>query len=214
MIYKVMKKVFHATSVQGLMQIKPSSSTHGISWVYAARDWVMASVFISQVGQDFSCTVGREARSGLPFVCERFPGAISTRYGGRQGAIYTLPAVHFEPGRTAWLEELVSPLPVSPVAEVMVDEAAQFLYLLEAAKKLVIYRYPDRPEGTPADDSDLLERGLLWYRTEGASALQQIEQWQPGLIGRILRASQARKNDPMLTVNTHPLTRPAGGQAF
>jgi hypothetical protein len=183
-----MNNVFHATSVQGLTQINPAVSYHGVSWVYAARDWVMASVFLSQFGYDFTCTVGRAGRDRHPYVCERFPGAINLRYGGKAGAIYSLPGEHFMAGMTSWSEELVCPFPVSPLSEVTINEVENFLCLLESYKKLVIYRYPRKPEGTPADDSDLIARGREWFQAEGEPALRQLEQWNPALAGKVLRA--------------------------
>ncbi|HAZ27429.1 TPA: hypothetical protein DCY67_02270 [Candidatus Acetothermia bacterium] len=194
-----MKVVYHGSPQGGLSVIAPVVSTHGERWVYACKDAVMAALFLSTTGGDLTCGVGREEGTGLPFVCERFAAALEHRYAGTRGSIYTLPADTFVEGQTGWEEEVVSPVAVRPIAELVVGDVMRHLEDLAGRGLLRIYRYPSRPPDVPADDEDLVLRGIVWAREKGEAVLDSFQRYHPHLVGRIqqgLAAGRCREGFP------------------
>ncbi|MBC7222493.1 hypothetical protein H5T56_05895, partial [Candidatus Bipolaricaulota bacterium] len=147
----------------------------------------MAALFLSGTGGDLTCAVDREKETGLPYVCERFPGAFEHRYAGVQGSIYVLPAETFLEGQTGWEEEVVSPVAVAPIDEILVDDAAAYIRSLQDQGRLRIYFYPSRPPEIPEDDEDLVMRGIVWTRAFGERVLEEFIRYHPHLIDRIKR---------------------------
>ncbi len=59
---------------------------------------------------------------------------------------------------------MVSPVPLTPLEEIPVEDAAEYLLGLEREGKLLIVRYPEKIAGIPEDDEDLVLRAVVWYR--------------------------------------------------
>ena len=173
-------EVYHCSPRQGLTLISPRVSTHGQSWVYAAGDKVMSSVFLGREGGDFTCATG--TLNGRPYMVERFEGAFERRYEGIQGSLYTLPGRSFVAGRTTWSHDLVSEETVAPLHETRVDNAGDYLIQLAAEGLLIVKFYPDRFAGMPDDDEDLVERAAVWNSIDG------LRKYHPGLVDRALAA--------------------------
>jgi len=182
----VPRRVYHASSVQGLGTLIPSDSTHG-SWIYAVGDPELAACFLSTTGGDLTCAVGRDRLSGKAYVCGRFKGAFDHRYAGRSGSIYTLEGSDFHAGRTPWSEEFVCAKPVPSIDEVRIEDASAHLRHLNTIGMIELVRYPERIDGIPADDSDLVLRATEWYRKMGATALDGFASYHPRLLSEIRR---------------------------
>ena len=187
-----MSEVYHCSPSQGLVEIRPQRSTHQRSWIYACLDPILAATFLGREGGDFTCQVARDTDTGLPYVCERFPGAVDLRYGGKKGSIYVLAAADFQEGKTQWCEEVVADVPVTPLEEWPVQDAKEYLLSLASDGKLVIQHYPARIAGIPEDDSDLVEKAATWADTLGEHTLTQVERYHPGLLDRVLRRMQQK----------------------
>jgi len=180
-------EVYHASATRGLTVIEPRPGTHG-TWVYASKDPVMASLFVSGLGGDFTCQIGRDPSSGLPYVCERFRGAFEHRYLGRQGSVYVLAGEGFLPKKTPWSEEVVSAGAAQVIREIVIEDAAAYLLDLANQKALVICRYPRRIDDIPEDDQDLVEKAVRWTRIRGPKVLAQFSAYHPHLARRVQEA--------------------------
>jgi len=179
--------VYHASSTQGLRVIEPRAGTHG-TWVYATKDAGMASLFISGVGGDFTCQIGRDPATDRPYVCERFKGAFEHRYLARQGSIYVLPGGSFLSGMTPWPEEVVSADSVRVIEETVVDDASTYLWELAGRGEIIICRYPERIDDIPPDDQDLVEKAVLWAKRHGLTVLDRFAEYHPQLVDRVRQA--------------------------
>ena len=182
------KQVYHSSQVQGLKVINPSQSTHAGSLVYATWDIVMSAAFLGARGGDLTCSVGRDIETGKPYICERFEGAFALRYEGVKGSVYVLPGAKFVPGKTPWEEEVVCSEPVVPIGEIQVENAQDYLLGLADEGRLIIASYPERIDGIPEDDGDLVYRAAVWHKRLGDKVIERIKQYQPHLLDRVLRA--------------------------
>ena len=119
----------------------------------------------------------------MPYVVERFKGAIERRYGGIPGSFYTLPGLSFVAGRTTWSHDLVSEEAITPLCETRIEDAKNYLLRLAADGLLAVKFYPHRFAGMPDDDEDLVEQAVTWNK------LDRLKKYHPGLVSRALEAT-------------------------
>jgi len=186
------KQVYHSSEIQGLKKLIPQISTHGESWVYATWDIVMAAAFLGVLGGDFTCAVGRD-ETGKPFICERFKGSFDLRYGNVKASIYILPGERFIAGKTQWEEEVVCNEPVTPLYEIKIQNAKEYLLQLAKENKLIIKYYPEKIAEIPEDDEDLVYRAVIWTKQFGDEYLEQVKEYHPNLLDRVLQGIQENK---------------------
>lgn len=184
-------EVYHSSLKHGLEGIAPNESTHGEKWVYAVKDKVMAALFLSRTGGDFTCSIGRDCETGLPYLCERFSRAFELRYRGKSGSIYYLPGDSFVPDKTSWEEEVVSDERVIPVKEVQVEDAERYLLELEEMGQLIIKRFLDKIAQIPKDDGDLVDKAVTWIRAGKTNVIEQLLEYHPRLLDRVRRRLSA-----------------------
>lgn len=188
------KEVYHSSRTQGLKKVVPQESTHRVSWVYATCDMVMAAAFLGTLGGDLTCAVGRDTEiEWTPFICERFDGAFDLRYGNVRGSIYVLPGKDFIAGKTQWDEEVVCSEAVTPIREIRISSAKEYLLQLAKEGALTVYFYPERPSCIPEDDEDLVHRAAVWHKRFGNRILDNVNKYHPHLLEWILRAIKEGK---------------------
>ena len=153
----------------------------------------MSALFLSHIGGDLTCAVGRDDESGLPYACERFAGAFDHRYRGKSGSIYVLLSDGFVEGKTKWSEEVVREEAVAPIEEIFVEDTYQYLLDFVDAGRLLLSRFPDRKSVIPDDDEDLVIRGITWSRRFGDNVLSEFRKYHPHLVPRILQGIEEGK---------------------
>lgn len=181
-------KVYHSSTIRDIKIFKPTISSHGKAYVYACKDPVMSALFLSGIGGDFTCKVGRDPETNQVFLCERFQGAIELRYKNKKGSLYTLSNESFLENKTPWQEEVVSEKALVPLEEIYIDDAKTYLKSLEKKGLLKIYEYPNRPSSMHDGDEDLIMRGVKWTRVHGQRILDQIKRYHPHLLDKVLNA--------------------------
>lgn len=180
--------VYHSTVKMGLEVLTPTLSTHGKAYVYATKDLGTSALFLSGIGGDFTCAIGRDQKTQKIYVCERFEGAFELRYAQKSGAIYKLPKETFIEGKTPWTEEVVSESDVKPIEEISVLDAKALLLDLEQQGEIEIVYYPNKIDGIPEDDSDLVERAILWSEKHPEKVLEQLKLYHPHLVEAVCKA--------------------------
>lgn len=165
-------RVYHSSIRQGLRLIEPRVGTHAQAWVYAARDLVIASIFLGQ-HHDFILASG--LTGDMPYICERFAGAFDRAKANVTASIYVLPGSSFQANRTGWEGDLISEIAVVPLSETSIADAKMYLLELRDNGQLEIYFFPDRPEHLPSDDSDLIANALDWIEQQGQPILDWLE---------------------------------------
>lgn len=178
----IKKYVYHASAKKGLKELKPSKGTHGESWVYATKDKLMAVAFIGTKGGDYAAKVGRN-RDGKIYITERFKGALKMRYSV-SGSIYTLSSNGFIEGKTTWPEEVVSPNTVKTITEEYIDDVITYLKNLETDGEIIISYFPERYMADK-DDSDIVNKAIIWTRQFGKGELIRLKKYHPELLYKV-----------------------------
>lgn len=180
--------VYHASGKVDLTVISPKIGTHGLNCIYASVDMIIASLFLSTVGGDYTCAIGRDPFSGKPFVCERFKGAFEKRYSNRDGVIYKLDGSLFYNNITSWSEEVVCFQQVVPLDAFYIGNVEEYLRYLHLNDMLIIKMYPDRFEFIPDDDEDLIDRTCEWIKTHSKDdILTSFGHYHRGLEERLMK---------------------------
>lgn len=188
-----MKHVYHGPRMRGIQRFEPRPSTHKKPWVYAAKDPVFAAVFIG-LTSNFVFDIRRHPEKKLPYLCERFAGALDESYSieRNSGSLYVLSGDGFIEGQTQWDEEVVCAEAVVPLEEQPLDDVKAYLLGLERQGRLLIDRYPNRGDWLPADDSDLVEIAAKWTQDFGERILEQFKKYHPHLLDRVLEKLNSR----------------------
>jgi hypothetical protein len=62
-----MKTVYHSSTIRAIKIFKPTSSSHGIAYVYSCKDPVMSALFLSGIGGKFTCKVACDLETNPVF---------------------------------------------------------------------------------------------------------------------------------------------------
>ena len=145
--------LYHGSSVSGLKKLEPRKSTHG-TYVYATKYEELAILFMRKCGDDLTYTLYRDNQDGPWKLIERVPNAFKTMYSN-ESSLYTVPDTTFKDIHTGF-SELVSTSEVETLSETRIPNVYDKVKELESSGKVEIYRFPNRPNVIPEDDSDLV----------------------------------------------------------
>lgn len=179
-----MEYVYHSSKKQGLKSIEPRVSTHGKSWIYAMKKPEYCLMFLGNHGDIINQT---GLKDGVPFIAERFKGALKYAYKDLHGSIYTLEGADFKTGQTTFSCELVCDHICDVVKEEKIENALEKILQLESKGKITIYRYPTLPSWMPNDKSDLVEKVVEWARKPGSTILEKIKQFHPDILDEVTK---------------------------
>jgi hypothetical protein len=169
---QIPNRVYHASQRQGLKVIEPRVGTHGQAWVYAAKDFVIASIFL---GAHTDFILGSGMTGDQPYIVERFAGAFDRAKAGLAASIYVLPGSSFQANCTSFDPELISEVAVVPLQEIPILDAKTHLLELRDSGKLEIFLLPLKPSHVPSDDSDLIALALELYAKHGQKLIDYLE---------------------------------------
>ncbi|MCX4364996.1 MAG: hypothetical protein OSJ70_04410 [Bacilli bacterium] len=151
--------IYHGSKEHDLKVLEPKKSTHG-TYVYATPDKVLAIHFSKRCGDDLTYDIGRFSKNTGPWeLVEKIPGALEKMYAN-DSSLYTLDDATFKDIKTGF-NEVVSDIPVAVIDEEYYASVYDAILSLEEAGLLKIYRYPNKPDVMPIDNSDILNK---WRR--------------------------------------------------
>ena len=180
--------VYHASPKQGLKLIIPKESTMQKKFVYAVKEKDLAALFLGRWMGDFSCKIGRDKETGLPYICERFKGAFDKRYD-RSASIYWLDGGDFKEDQTMWKEEVVCDHKLTPIKEEKIANAKEYIIKLAKDKKLLLGLYPNKICNILEDNSDLLKQikklKKSMSKEKVEDMLKAVKEYYPHLLERI-----------------------------
>lgn len=181
--------VYHSSEVPDLKVLEPRPSTHKIPWVYATKDIATTAMYLGD-NFDFICQTGFS--KGKPYIWERFKGAFDLGYKNKKGSIYYLKPDTFKEGMTSFTPEIVSEVSVKVEKEIPIIDVQEFLLNLEKEGKLRIFMFPETPDGKPRDKEDIIDRGINWTIDFGEGTLDQIQEYHPDVLDRVIKGLQER----------------------
>lgn len=183
--------VYHGSPTQGLTVLKPHPSAEGRPCVYAGRSKIIAALFLGRFGGDLTCQLG--IRDGIPYVVERYPGALRDRYES-PGSIYVLPDDSFVRG-SRWSPEWVSFAEVEVLREQEIDRPLDYLNAMAKQGRLRIHRFPDTGP-RPSHERDLVAKFARLIRRggrRGQRARMLLETKRPDLHDRVMKRLEAER---------------------
>lgn len=177
--------VYHSSKIQGLKTIEPRVSTHEKSWVYALKSPEQSVLFMGN-NHDLINQIGNI--NDELYIFERFPGALEHAYQGEKGSIYALEEYDFKGGMTSWDPEVICEHSCPVVKEEKIENVLDKILELDKEGKIKIYRFPNRPVGIPADNSDLIDKAAEWASRPGKAGehvLEEIKKYLPDLLDKV-----------------------------
>jgi hypothetical protein len=178
-------RVYHASQRQGLKVIEPRVGTHGQAWVYAAKDVVIASIFL---GAHTDFILGSGMTGDQPYIVERFSGGFDRAKANVTGSIYALSSSSFHANRTGFDAELISEISVVPLLEIPIENAKTHLLELRYSGKLEIFFFPHKPSHVPSGDSDLIALALELYAKHGQKLIDYLEREFGNNLSHVIKA--------------------------
>lgn len=169
-----MNYVYHGSKISGLKVIEPRVSTHQQNLVYATKNPCIAAIFLSDGGNDLVYVLGGQGTKEKPaYLVERLPGMFDKIFSG-EGSIYTLNGETFSYKEGFWNAEVVSEGPQKVLKEEKVDNILSKLEEYQEEGTLKLYKYPDRPDFVPLDNSDLIEKYIKFYDMGHSNSINQL----------------------------------------
>lgn len=159
-----MKYVYHGSSKSNLKVIKPNVSTHMKNWVYATPSFAVATIFLSNKGNDLYYYLGGFGTKDSPIILVERKKDMFKEIFNVSGTIYKLNSENFLENQTGWSMEVVSNKHEEVVEEYTIDDVYNELIKLDKQGELKLYLYPDRPNFIPSDNSDLISKVKRWEK--------------------------------------------------
>jgi hypothetical protein len=150
-----MEYVYHGSPVGGLTYLEPRRSTHGKNWVYATKNKTIAIIH-SQKWNDYIFNESFHSEIQIELT-ERLPNAFEEIYKEKKSYLYYLDSANFLEGQTSFTAEVVSEKREQILKCEVIEDTYIKLCEMAESKEVVLYRYPDRPDYIPSDDSDLIK---------------------------------------------------------
>jgi hypothetical protein len=179
------EKIYYCSSTSGLKVVTPQSKKSENLEIIGFRSKIACILNFIERNNRFKFSIGKDLKSGLCFVCERYEGSIHSALKEEKVSIYELEQVLFDKSEIYWSDKLA----ISASCEVIHEEIIEdiYEYLTEQSRQglLIICGYPKRINGIPVDDQDLVDYAVLQYRMYGESVVATIEQLHPQLLDRV-----------------------------
>lgn len=178
-----METIYYCCSSRGLKVITPHSDGIENCEIFGFRGKIPSLLNYIVKNNEFTFSVGKDLKSGQHFICERVQGSLFTTLSGKRASIYELIG-SFSDG-SLWMDNCAADAPCEVTGEETIDEI--FLYLHQLAERglLTVCQYPERINGIPEDDQDLVDRAILQYRMYGECVLKKCELYHPELRDRV-----------------------------
>jgi len=136
--------VYKGHSIQGRTEFMPGPEpTHPErpDLVYASPYLPAAAFWLQPGRRNEDCKIGLDLNTGAVSIREQRPRGLEERFGGLSGSIYKFSADAFQALEGGWAGEVVSEHVCVPVEEIPVDDALEYLLVLERKGDVKILRF-------------------------------------------------------------------------
>lgn len=150
------KIVYHGSPNGNIEIIKAQLGTHQKKCIYATDNKIIAMLFMNRGMGDLDTI--KEYDNGLPILIERRQGVLEKIYN-TSGYIYELDGSSFKHYDYLWEPEVISfESAIKPIKKTYYDNILMTLNEEAKSGNLKIYKYPNRPNYIPLDNSDLIDK--------------------------------------------------------
>ena len=150
------KIVYHGSHDGNIEMIKSHVGTHQKQCIYATDNMVIAMLFMNRGMGDLDTI--KIYDNGLPILIERREGVLERIYN-TSGYIYELDGSSFKHYDYLWEPEVISfESAIKPIKKTYYDNILMTLNEEAKSGNLKIYKYPNRPNYIPLDNSDLIDK--------------------------------------------------------
>jgi len=164
--------VYHGSPNGDIEVLKSHISTHRKKCIYATDNKVIAMMFMGRDKGDLDTV--KEISNGIPVLVERRPGVFDNAYN-KSGYIYELPGETFNHYDYLWSPEVISfEEEIVPIKKEYCKNILKSLEEFADKGLLKLYRYPDRPDYIPLDNSDLIDKYIFFKEKGIDSAIESL----------------------------------------
>ena len=164
------KYVYHGSPNGELTILKPHKSTHLNNYVYATTNPIIALVFSINNNGDLDFDL-RVVDDKVIFT-ERREKAFEIYKNS--GYLYTLDSSNFRHLNNLWDNEVVSENDEKILSCEHVQNILEKFEEYVKEGKMIIYRYPDKPDFIPKDDSDLIDKYINFEKMGHKGAIDTL----------------------------------------
>jgi hypothetical protein len=136
---------------------------------------------------DYIFSVGKDIKNGVYFLCERQENSLFTSLKEKKVLMYQYNYPNFDKVDTCWIDRVNLTESCEVVKELVITDLYEHIIELRRKDLLLISFYPNKINGIPEDDQDLVDRAVFQYRMYGGSILDAIMKHQPQLLDRVLQ---------------------------
>lgn len=168
-----MKKIVYHGSPDGNIEVlTPHKSTHKKECIYATNDLCVALLYMGKGNGDLDTKVS--TRDGQLELVERREGILESLYD-KEGYLYELDGSLFNHYDYLWSKEVISFVKeIKPINKIYYPNVLKALMDNEQKGHITIYRYPNRPENVPLDNSDLIDKYINYERNGLTGAINEM----------------------------------------
>lgn len=177
--------VYHGSKTHGLKKLEKRKRTHQQEWVYATPSKVVATIFISNGGNDFHYNLSGRGTEESPIILVERKARMFDEIFNLSGSLYTLRGDQFKSGKTGWSAEVVSEFEQSIINEEHIENVLQKITKLAEQGELQLYRFPNRPDFIPLDNSDLIPKVIEWNNNGFTGTLASFLRIYPELEDKL-----------------------------
>lgn len=176
--------VYHGSDNGNLEFIRANISTHQKKCIYASENKVVAMLFMGKGMGDLDTV--KLYNNEIPILVERREGLLEKIYN-KPGYIYELYATTFNHYEYLWEPEVISfEKALKPIKKVYYDNILNALIKEERNGNIKIYRYPNRPNYIPLDNSDLIDRYISFEKQGIEHAVDNLLEVYPEFKDKVL----------------------------
>ena len=169
--------VYHGSPRGDIKELKARRSTHQKLCIYATDNKAVALLFMGKGRGDLDTVIS--TRDGQLELVERRPGILKALYD-KEGFLYELDGKNFEHYDYLWSQEVISfKENLEPLCVVHIPNIMEAIEEEEKKGNVTVYRYPDRPEAVPLDNSDLIDKYIGFEKSGLKGALSDMLEVYP-----------------------------------
>lgn len=166
------KIVYHGSPDGNITVLTPHKSTHKKECIYATNDLCVALLYMGKGNGDLDTKVS--TRDGHLELVERREGVLESLYD-KEGYLYELDGSSFSHYDYLWSKEVISfANKIKPLNKIYYPNILSAILEEEQKGNITIYRYPNRPENVPLDNSDLIDKYINYEKNGLTGAINEM----------------------------------------